>query len=120
MTVALPLSAANNATWQFGPLALVDPNGNTPLALPATTVIRMQLRAAADAVDLVLDLSTESENEMLIADANASTVRGLVPLAKMRGLAAGSYAYDIVVTQPTGRAIRTHAGLVTIEQGVTR
>ena len=118
MTIALALTASNNATWQFGPLDLVDPEAAAPLALPAGTVIGMQLRAAADSVDLVLDLSTT--NGLLIADTVASKVRGFVPLAKMGPIVAGSYAYDIVVTQPSGRAIRTHDGTVTIEQGVTR
>lgn len=118
MTVALALAAANNATWQFGPLDLVDPEADAPLALPAGTVIGMQLRAAADSVDLVLDLSTT--NGLLIADTVASKVRGFVPLARMSPIPADSYAYDIVVSLPAGRAIRTHAGVVTIAQGVTR
>lgn len=118
MTIALALTAANNATWQFGPLDLVDPETSAPLALPAGTVIAMQLRAAADSVELVLDLSTT--NGLMIADTVASKVSGFVPLAKMSPIAAGSYAYDIVVRLPAGRAIRTHAGKVSIDRGVTR
>lgn len=117
MTISLALAAANNATWQFGPLDLLDTEANAPLALPAGTVIAMQLRAAADSVELVLDLSTT--NGLLIADAVASKVRGFVPLAKMSAIAAGSYDYDIVVSLPTGSAIRTYEGTVTVKQSVT-
>lgn len=88
MTVSLALAAANNATWQFGPLDLVDPEANAPLAFPAGTVIGMQLRAAAASVELVLDLSTT--NGLLIVDSVASKVGGFVPLAKMSPILAGA------------------------------
>lgn len=108
---------ANNEEWRRGPLSLVDPENNGPLALPAGTTVRMQLRASAGDLDAKLELSIGSG---LIVDAEDSQVSISVPVARMRDIAAGSYAYDIVVTQPTGRAIRVFWGTVPIAQGVTR
>lgn len=119
MTVELNLDVANNATWAYGPIALIDPDTNAALALPMTTRVRMQLRANAADQNVAFELSLENGRLVLI-DQNAATVRISVTAASISAVSAGTYAYDIVVTQPSGRAIRTHEGTVAVKQGVTR
>lgn len=114
----LALSAANNATWSYGPVALLD-KLSAPLALPTGTLIEMHLRSSADDINLVLGLSL-ANGRLNIIDLNAATIGIEVPASAMRDVAAGSYAYDITVTQPSGRVHRPIDGVATIIQGVTR
>lgn len=117
MTVALQLSAANNETWAYGPISLVDAIG--PIALPMGTQIRMQIRPSAESTNIALELSLDN-GRLVIESIEAATISILVSASAMLDVAAGSYAYDIVVEQPSGRRVRCVAGTATIIQGVTR
>ena len=115
---ALALSVPNNATWSSAPIALRDQN-DLALALPDGTRIEMHVRetAASEAVALLLSVAN---GKILMVNTVAATVRIEVPAADMKDLPAGSYVWDIRVTQPTGRAHRAAHGTLTVIQGVTR
>ena len=117
MATELNLAATNNATWTYSPLSLlVD---DAPVALPAGTTVRMQLREAPDSVNVALELTLE--NKLLTFQDEPAAVLALeVPAITMKDLPAGDYAYDVVVEQPSGRVVRPIFGKVTVAQGVTR
>jgi hypothetical protein len=118
VTFPIALSAANNATWSYGPIALQDESG-APLAMPEGVAVRMQLRAPATSDAVALELSI-ANNRLQWADRAAATINIEVPALAMRAIAAGSYEADIIVEYPSGRVVRPAAGTVTILQGVTR
>jgi hypothetical protein len=117
MSALLTLTTATNATWSHGPVALVE--NAAPIALPAAATIRMQLRATATEQNVALELS-RADGTIVVIDANAATIAIEVPAARMANVPAGSYVFDIIVTQPSGRQHRPVAGTVTVAQGVTR
>jgi hypothetical protein len=118
MTVLLQLTAANNATWSYGPILLKDDAG-APLAMPEGVKIRMQLRDQANSVNVTLELSLDNEC-LAFVDRPAASLHILVPAMTMKDVVSANYPYDIIVEYPSARVVRPVAGNVVIEQGVTR
>jgi hypothetical protein len=118
MTAVLDFEAANNATWLYSPILLLD-DADAPLALPFDAKVEMQLRSPASSNDVALLLSLENGFIKYI-DSQASTVRIEVPVTTMRDIPAGTYEHDIIVSYSTGLVVRSIAGNVNILQGVTR
>lgn len=121
MSEPLALKAATNATWTYGPIALLE--DNAPVALPAGTLIRMQLRKQAGELNVALTLSRDN-GLLKVEDLAAALISIDVPVSKMETVPAGSYAFDILVIYPSdgfnpGRVRRPVSGTVEVEQGIT-
>lgn len=82
----------------------------------ATASWRVQVRSAAASSLVVLDVPTTHGAVELVAGALVVTV----PLAVMRLLEAGTYAWDGIYTTLAGRTVPWAAGDFVVEQGVTR
>lgn len=109
----IDVTAPNNAdgVWvrDVSAIAAVEPT-------IATVVWRIQVRSAASNASAILDIPN-SHGSISYAS-GVLTVR--VPLAIMRRLSPGSYAWDGIYTTDDGRTVKWFEGAFTIEQGVTR
>lgn len=77
---------------------------------------RMELRAPADNDVAALILNTEDGT--LSFDGTALVID--IPRALALGVPAGAYPFDVLLFHPTADARRPLAGVVTVEQGVTK
>lgn len=114
----LALEASNNATWRHGPITLAYGPGS-PVAINEQTRINMHVRATAADQNLVLDLNRQN-GRIIVVSANASTISIEVPVTVMRGVPAGDYVFDLLVTQGSGTVYRLIKGTLSVDEGVTK
>ncbi|MDX1729870.1 MAG: hypothetical protein R3184_01905 [Aurantimonas coralicida] len=111
MTATVNFSVANTTDWRLT-LNLTRDGGDWDLSGYSA---RMQMRSPAASDTPAVELSTEAETIVL----DGSTLRIAVPRALALGVPAGSYAYDIVLSDDL-ETVRAIAGTATVIQGVTR
>jgi hypothetical protein len=114
-TVELDFALANNESWenQF----TLNAGGDAGDIVTGSKV-HMQMRSAADSLNVALDASVDN-GLLIVNDAAGGLVTLDVTAKQMRSIVAGSYVYDLLVERPTGRVYRLFVGTVSLAQGVT-
>lgn len=78
----------------------------------------MQVRAAVDAIDPLLDLSTS--NNTLVIDAPAGVVRIDAPAASTASMPSGVWPYDLWLNLAGGVRMCLAAGQMTVQPNITK
>jgi len=105
------------ATFEF-PLQWRD-SSETLVPLVGYTA-RMQVRASADAADIILELTTENDRIVLTTTSGSEKILLFVDAETMAQIPAGSYKYDLEMVSGSGRVTRLIEGKFKVIAEVTR
>lgn len=107
------LRAVNNANWRQ---TFAFTYQAQPFVL-AEYALRMQIRSAATADEVRLELSATNELLRKLSTNNKAEI--LVPAARMADVPAGEYVYDLILSAGAVH-VRAAFGTITVLQGITR
>lgn len=105
----------NNEDWDA---VFVLKDKNDDIVPIGGTKVHFQIRPKAEDTNITFDASVDN-GYLKVTDADNSEVTLNVRGSKMRSIPAGSYVYDLIVENPSGRVTRCYAGTISVDQGVT-
>lgn len=115
MAQVLNFDLVNNEDWDA--VFLLKDKNDVVVPIGGTKV-HLQIRSRADDTNVAFEASIDN-GYFKLTDENTSEITLNVRGSKMRSIPAGSYVYDLIVENPSGRVTRCYEGTITIDQGVT-